>query len=110
MTAIICVFYTVGQHHNHESVARRAAIISLIKTFTIDLLDTVDILEVLFETAEGHEVSLNWDGMGQIHFLSIQIWVQVVTCSSVHGAIFYNKTKIMINRNSNELWIVKRIS
>lgn len=57
LSAIVCVFFTVGHHHNHESLARRAAIIALIKNFTIDLLDTVDILEVLFETEEDHEVS-----------------------------------------------------
>lgn len=58
ITAITCIFFTVGHHHNHESLARRAAILLLVKTFTLDLLDTIDVLDVLFETAVKHEVSL----------------------------------------------------
>lgn len=53
----MCVLFTVAHHHNHESLARRAAIIGLVKTFTIDLLDTVDILDVLFDTAKENPVS-----------------------------------------------------
>ena len=52
MTALVSAFFTVGHHHNYESLARRAAIITLVKYFTIDVLDTVDILEILFETNE----------------------------------------------------------
>lgn len=56
-SAIVCVFFTVAHHHNHESLARRAAIIGLVKAFTIDLLDTADILDVLFDTAKENPVS-----------------------------------------------------
>jgi len=51
ITAIISVLFTIGHHHHHESLARRAAILALAKMFTIDILDTVDILDVLFNTA-----------------------------------------------------------
>ncbi|XP_067949164.1 uncharacterized protein [Watersipora subatra] len=53
-TAIICIFFTWGHHHNHESLARRASIMSLVKLFTIDVLDTVDILDVLLIIEENH--------------------------------------------------------
>ncbi|XP_067949920.1 uncharacterized protein [Watersipora subatra] len=51
-SALICIFFTWSHHHNHESLARRASILSLVKLFTIDVLDTVDILDILFEIAE----------------------------------------------------------
>lgn len=60
ITAITCIFFTAGHHHNRESLARRAAILILIKTFTLDLLDTIDLLDVLFETAIKHEVSSSY--------------------------------------------------
>ncbi|KAF6031258.1 hypothetical protein EB796_010494 [Bugula neritina] len=54
-TALICVMFTIGHHHNKESLARRASILSLARNFTIDLLDTVEILNVLFEIAKEHK-------------------------------------------------------
>lgn len=56
ITAVVCVFFTSGHHHRTESLARRASIMSMIRTFTIDILDTVDVLDVLYDTEEENKV------------------------------------------------------
>jgi len=58
LTAVVCVLFTSGHHHRNESLVRRATIMTLVKTFMIDILDNVDLLDSLYDAGTENKVSL----------------------------------------------------